>query len=948
MVKKKDDCNPILIFLFVLMGGIFLPHTIQAQSKTRIYGTVYEADGKKQVPLDFATVSFPDFGMGTTTSNGGKYSLNNVPVGKVKIRVQYVGKHIVDTIVNLRGEQRFDFVLKNEDFRLQEIMVTAKHNAAGQSTSSNISRAAMEHLQATNLSDLLALMPGNLMENQNLTNAKTLNIRQIYEGEGSSLNALGTAIIRDGAPISNNANLSAMTPTLAGATGAIAGGASPSSGFDVRSISTENIENVEIIRGIPSVEYGDLTSGAVIIHSKAGREPLRIKAKANPNVYQGSVSTGLQLGKKSGALNMSFDYAHNTNKPIESYDHYQRAAGKLLYSNSLFSNQLRTNTSLDFFYGKDENEQNPDDDIDMRRHRSEDVGFTLNTNGVWSIKKGWLDNIRYVLSGSYTSKRALYQELYTSANASYSMTTTDGATLSNHVGSHVTDATGKEITKFGAADQQNYAYYLPSTYLGVYHIDSREVNLFGKLTANFFKQFNHVNNRILLGVDFKADGNEGDGKTFAPTTPPFRNLSYSNSTFRPRAYSDIPYIKHFGAFAEEGFNWQIGSRALNIVAGLRYDNVSVAGGVVSPRINASFEIIPEVLTIRGGYGVTAKMPTLLYLYPEPAYFEYIHINEVANENLPESERQLITTTKVYNADNPDLKIAKNYKSELGFDLHIGKVDLAVTGFIENVKDGYNLGRSFDTYKKFVWDTYGRNADGLLELTGSYPVLSAYSSPNNNLFVKTKGIEFEMNIPRIEAIRTAFQLSGSWMESVNYSDSYSFYDNSGTAADVRKDIAIYDKHGFERHERQFVTTLRAIHNIPSIGFVVTLTGQAVWNMSDWIDYLNYDLPVGYMSLEDGKPHMFNGQYKNEEQFKEAGLGYLLRNVSKSGEIKESWNPFFCFNINLTKEIGDLLRVSFFANNMFRMYPRQEYKRSPGSYKTDLNNRHYFGVELGVKI
>ena len=239
MVKKKDDCNPILIFLFVLMGGIFLPHTIQAQSKTRIYGTVYEADGKKQVPLDFATVSFPDFGMGTTTSNGGKYSLNNVPVGKVKIRVQYVGKHIVDTIVNLRGEQRFDFVLKNEDFRLQEIMVTAKHNAAGQSTSSNISRAAMEHLQATNLSDLLALMPGNLMENQNLTNAKTLNIRQIYEGEGSSLNALGTAIIRDGAPISNNANLSAMTPTLAGATGAIAGGASPSSGFDVRSISTE-------------------------------------------------------------------------------------------------------------------------------------------------------------------------------------------------------------------------------------------------------------------------------------------------------------------------------------------------------------------------------------------------------------------------------------------------------------------------------------------------------------------------------------------------------------------------------------------------------------------------------------------------------------------------------------------------------------------------------------
>ena len=76
----------------------------------------------------------------------------------------------------------------------------------------------------------------------------------------------------------------------------MSGGASPSGGVDVRSISTENIESVEIIRGIPSVEYGDLTSGAVIVHTKAGREPLRVKAKANPIVYQLSMGTGYVLG----------------------------------------------------------------------------------------------------------------------------------------------------------------------------------------------------------------------------------------------------------------------------------------------------------------------------------------------------------------------------------------------------------------------------------------------------------------------------------------------------------------------------------------------------------------------------------------------------------------------------------------------------------------------------
>ena len=45
------------------------------------------------------------------------------------------------------------------------------------------------------------------------------------------------------------------------------------------------------------------------------------------------------------------------------------------------------------------------------------------------------------------------------------------------------------------------------------------------------------------------------------------------------------------------------------------------------------------------------------------------------------------------------------------------------------------------------------------------------------------------------------------------------------------------------------------------------------------------------------------------------------------IKESYSPYFCFNLNVTKEISNMLRVSFFANNMFRSYPRRESKRNP---------------------
>lgn len=74
-------------------------------------------------------------------------------------------------------------------------------------------------------------------------------------------------------------------------------------------------------------------------------------------------------------------------------------------------------------------------------------------------------------------------------------------------------------------------------------------------------------------------------------------------------------------------------------------------------------MIPNLLSLQGGYGIAAKMPSLLYLYPENAYFEYININELTNENIPESQRLFMTTTEVRQVDNSDLKIAQIIKQK---------------------------------------------------------------------------------------------------------------------------------------------------------------------------------------------------------------------------------------------------------------------------------------------
>ena len=948
-MKKRKLC--VTAALSLLLSGITsLPLHAQSHEKGSISGKIHELDEKeKRIPLGYATLYFPDYGIGTTSDENGRFNMTNVPMGKARVQVMYVGKVTIDTLVNVNRDLTLDFTLQNENFNLKEVTVTATQNRAGRSTASNISRQAMDHLQATSLNDLLSLMPGGVSQNSALNSSQQINIRQIAGNSSheEALNALGTAIIRDGAPISNNSNLSAMNPTVSGGASAMSGGASPSGGVDVRSISTENIESVEIIRGIPSVEYGDLTSGAVIVHTKAGREPLRVKAKANPNVYQISMGTGYELGKDKGALNVSADYAYNTNDPKATYQHYQRATGKVMYSNTFFHKQLRSNTSLDFIYGKDTRDRNPDDESTQTTSEGRDVGFNLNTNGTWNINKGWLQNIRYVLSGNYTDKQSFFETAYGSASAPYSMTTTDGAILSNFKGQHIFDAEGNRITNFGEEDKNHYAIFLPSSYIGHYEIDSREVNAFAKLTATLFKQSGHVNNRILLGIDFKTDGNVGKGKTFDPTSPPLRNQTSKNSSYRPRPYKDIPFIHQFGVFAEENFVWNIGEREWKMQAGVRFDHASVVGSVLSPRFNASFDLIPRTLTLNGGYGITSKMPTLLYLYPEKAYFEYVNINELANESIPENERLFMTTTKVYDTSNENLKVAKNHKAEIGLRLNIGKVSASVTAFQERLKNGYSLDNTFSSFHTFMYKEYTRNENGDLVLSSNLPVLNNYYTPTNNLNVKTQGIEFDVNVGRIDAIRTSFQLNGAWMRTQSWNNGYDFYDNSGTSASSRTPVAIYEAGAVKSYRQQLATTLRATHNIPEIGFVVTLTTQAIWNQSNWKTFGNDTIPVGYISLENEVTMFPEGKYTSTEQLKADGYDYMLQNPNHSHAIKETYSPYFCFNLNVTKEISDMFRVSFFANNMFRSYPRVESKRNPGTY-ISLNNRFFFGLELSCTL
>lgn len=901
-----------------------------------------DADGSA---VDLAAVFLFPSKLYAMTDSKGEFNISNVPAGEIRLNVQYFGMEEIDTTFTARAGQRVYLQLKMKEtsFRLENVVITATRSKAGNSTASNISRQAMDHMQTSSLQDVMALLPGVSISNPNLSSAQGLTLRTVSGGSATSnMNSLGTAVMIDGAPVSNNSNLQTLNPIIDGSLSTSAGGASPAGGVDVRSISTDNIESIEVIRGIPSVEYGDATSGAVLVKSKAGKSPWTIRFKTNPNIYQTSVSKGFALSPKAGDLNISGDYAYNRNSLTKAFEFYQRANLKGLWSVRI-NDHTTANTSLSLNYGKDTQNKNPDTERLNTHSYANEIGLRLNSNGQSNINRGWLRSVNWLLSGSWNDKKSYYASTATNAMNLYSTAMSD-MVYSNFAGVNIYDADGKAITTITDATSNVKGTVMPYSYGYDYYIYGQEVNVFAKLNTELGKSWEKGTERILIGVDFKSDGNLGKGSVYDDATPPFRSISNTDSGYRRRSFYDIPFVNQIGAYAESSFNWKLAGRELNLSAGLRFDWVNSLTAL-SPRINASFEIIPDAVAVRGGWGITSKAPTSMYLYPNKAYHDVINYNGMS-VNTPEAERLLIATTTVYDASNKDLEIAQNRKAEIGLDFTIAKkYRISLTGYDEYMSNGYNFGLGLDSFIYSDYITYkaaktNAGAPPVLEQDQVYKTFFTIYKPHNDIVSKNRGVEYEIDLGRFDPIRTSFYINGAWMTSSSSNGNYSFSTRSKSGS-IERNIGVYNPHKETDWVEKFNTTFRITHNIPKIGFVVTLTGQFNWYTKYWTSYRNDEMFVKYISRLDGQVHDFDPSMRNDEEF-----SYLFPTLSGNRFIVEKYPTTFLCNLNVTKEIGDMMTASFYVNNIFNSRPLYRYKASGG--KTELGIPIFFGFELKITI
>ncbi|MBQ0006720.1 MAG: TonB-dependent receptor, partial [Alistipes sp.] len=664
-----------LISALILLTVTLCLHA-QDNGKFDISGTVLDASNGEGVYM--ATAVIKELGLWTLTDDNGFFDIKGVPAGKFTFEFAILGYETVTRSFEIQKDIRtLKIKMSPSSLTLDEVVVTAEEG--GEITSSSkISKQTIEHVQPSSLKDVMQLLPGNITENPNLTTMNAISIRDIGSNDA---NALGTAIVLDGASVSNDANLQVMSAGTAINAGEQNAVSSAGAGVDTRQIATDNIESVEVIRGIPSVVYGDLTSGAVVVKTKAGVTPWEVRLKTDPHLKQASAGKGFAIGEKGGTMNFEGDFAYAYNDIRTPSSAYKRFNFQVGYSN-LFAKKLQFNVKLHGNWSDATNSSDPDLHLDEIA-RERDKGLRLNINGRWIINKPWITNIEYMASGDISdqySRDRSYQ-----ASAGYTPTTTE------------------------ISDHEGIGFFTQPQYYSDVEIFGRPINAQARITANLFGQYGRIRNKALIGAEWKTNGNTGSGKQFDPRCTPYPSAS---TAYRNRSYSDIPFLHRVTAYIEDNITLPIGSTSLEIQAGARFNHIWANGlntssfDCLEPRTNLKYTFLKQKkglreLSIRGGWGMNYKMPSMIYLYPENAYKDMVSFNYTDFD--ASGYGMNLITTKVIETVNRSLRPQCSRNIEAGIEFDSKPVRGSVVYYNETMSDGYGF------VTEFLRRVYNRSA-----------------------------------------------------------------------------------------------------------------------------------------------------------------------------------------------------------------------------------------------
>jgi len=904
-----------LVLSCVFLFQLFHPDPSYAQRKAVLWIKVIDMNTGK--PVEGAEVTFKGTQIKMVTDKDGEFGieLSGTHYGVTVHKAGYYESVIPDIELEPGKAKRItcDLVPGNPNQQLFfgiggiNIVGTRELLSEDLATTYRVTSADIEHHLSTNLGDVLTLVPGvERTKPPGLSEKTQVSFRTagtITGGTGGWETAaiFGTKVILDDIPISNNANLQGGTGTNFGVTGTTVG-----SGIDLRTIPADNIESVEIITGVPSAEYGDLTSGLVKVVTKKSKQPHRLKIKANPDTKEANLSGGFMPVKTGISYNVNYAYSERDIR--RSSDNYSRYSGQVTLKND-FSGGKASLLNKFYYTGViDETNLDPEDPQSTEQYNRDKTymyGLTFNLDTSERSRAFVSGSIRY-------TKRDSYKQQVTGADTRI-----------------MTDAT-ETGTNEGVFDAGSYIYQVWTK--------GEEWNANVRANYRFGFDFLGTGNDFLAGAEYSLDSNEGEGKIFDPFHPPNGNPGQ-----RPYPFSASPDLDIASVYLEDEISGILFKTPFVANLGFRYEMYqpvsldlgaiwgkgtaveSMNGSFLNPRLRLRVDFT-ENMRVRMGWGKSSKMPTMTSIYRAPEYIDIIE------ENISPPDSVHLVSTYVFDMSNPEIKGYQNEKGEVSFDLKMGSVATVFTGFYSK-SDG--IPRRVTTpltlyrYRWTGWpDPASRTPIDTL-------ITDNRDDYNNVSWYRSYGVEGQLTTKRITALSTVFRVSASYINSQRGSDGT--YLSTARSVAALGDRSVYPYYHYEeKWGQKMIVDWRADWFFKPVGMWTTFfVQQTLFDSSRSHD----KGPLNATAYYDP----FTGETTRISPAESAALG-LDRNVDPIDlEVFTKPNDRILFNINVTKSLGRGSELSLFVHNFFD--DAAIYVNQNGIYYS-RNHDIFYGVEYSV--
>ena len=902
-----------LIFIAFFISGLCSALFAQTDKAT-VEGVVRDSDGK---PLSFATMFIAELGTGVSTDLEGKFRFTGTKGTEYTLNVSYLNHVDKEVKVKAGSPEPLVIVLEEQSYELAEVVVMADYKK-NQGSTAVINQQALEHIQPTSVADVLSLIPGGLFRESSATGFNRISLRQSGSDDNTSL---GMAVVMDGIPQDND-GFRASIPGLS--TDEYSDRLGMNRGIDLKTLSTDHIRKIEIVKGISSAKLGNLSSGVIQTTSKIGITPAQLRMKVDPLTKLIYLGKGFRISPKMGYLHTGIDYTSVYDDRRDPMSKYSRLTGQVTYNNSV---DVGDKTLFLFFKLSEVYTLNQAKEDELTQDYNESFRNKYSRTGA-SFKAQMydlgkiVDNVEFIASADYTydliDRNRLVQ-------------------------------TGTPLPSPLATEEgESEGIYLPSTYYSPFQIENKPLSLLTQLNAESLFETRSFRHKVIYGLSWKRTKNYGEGVMVDMTRPPYPG---NNEYVRPVPNRSIPALSVGAAYAEEQLKHSNRWFDFELNAGVRFTQMfnldtkytELRKLQVEPRINAALSFNIDLAggkslrnMFRFGFGQENKLPTLDYIYPDRVYKDMIVLNAYTKQDDPFNH--LITYTKIYDVTNNSLRPNRNTKYEAGWDVEYEGYSLSLTFFKEHSDRGFESVAEYSPvrYTRYVDPIDGQPPEKEDYVADPYATFVDMDIVRNSMKVEKKGLEYLLRFPKIIPLSTTVEINGAYYDT-RYSSGAPLQYHPAFRDDDRPQpyVGIYRRQDITR-QRIFNTNLWFNTNIPRYKMIFTTFFQFIW-LNEEMRINGDEYPSAYFDT-DGRMHTVDDRIL--QSIKDGHTVWRHYHIYKE-DFSETLPVSLTVNFKVTKEFSRMIRASFFVNNILDINPlyKNRYNQNVRVWQ-----KSFFGAEM----